>query len=172
MKSRKNIQEHTRDSNEPHVGPRFDSRTNPGGLLDVRILFVGDADRGERLKRIARVSGADLRSAEKPNDALGLYLWHMPDVVILQEGSCRELFREVYSHLRSVGARPTIVLREQPVGDLSVKSTDHVVKLPPACTSDDCVLQIAEELVYSVPSLFKVQQSRGSTHSGSEHYPS
>lgn len=74
------------------------------------ILFVGSAQQARDLLAMVEPVGWWVYPAETPNEALGMYVSYLPDVIVLNADTLPEVAEEVYYHLASVEADPLIVI--------------------------------------------------------------
>lgn len=74
------------------------------------ILFVGSPEQGTELLNAVEPMGWWVYQPETANDALGMYVGFLPDVVVMDASVTPEAAEEVYFHLASIEADPMIVL--------------------------------------------------------------
>lgn len=74
------------------------------------ILFVGSSEKGTELLNAVEPLGWWVYQPETANDALGMYVGFLPDVVMMDAGAAPEMAEEVFFHLNSVEAEPIIVI--------------------------------------------------------------
>jgi hypothetical protein len=133
----------------------------------MRVLFVGDTGRGLALRALAEEHGAGFWVAGETEEALGLYLLHMPDAIVIEDGELGGVAVEVHFHLASVGARPMILLS----GGARKAAWESVVlpttRVLPLDLSNLAVIEAAAEAVASLPSLFRM--TGGALPRESEH---
>jgi len=95
------------------------------------ILYVGCAQKGREFLDVALARGAWAYLAEDAGEALGAYVAYSPDSVVIDLTACPEMAAEVYHHLRSVFARPLMILTTDPAWDVSITESDEVYILDP-----------------------------------------
>jgi hypothetical protein len=78
----------------------------------VTLLYVGDSARGEQLQTSATSRGWNLLRPTELLEALALYVFCFPDLVVLDATVERDLAEAVFFHLRSVEAPALLVLTE------------------------------------------------------------
>lgn len=78
------------------------------------ILYVGDAQAGQALQDAVQNAGWWVYQPTETLEALGMYVTYMPDVVVINAATQPDFTGEVYEHLRSVDARPLLVLTDDP----------------------------------------------------------
>src|SRR5689334_18631753 len=75
------------------------------------ILYVGDARRGRALHDAAAEHGWYVYVPTETMEALGIYIFYMPGLVVIDAGS--DFAQEVYRHLRSIEAEPLLILADK-----------------------------------------------------------
>jgi CheY-like chemotaxis protein len=103
------------------------------------ILYIGDVERGRALLAAVERSGEGF--VYLPADvmeALGMYVFYFPDVVVIDAINQPLAALEVYHHLRTVGAAPIILLTLDDRSD----SGDGVYRLPPLVSHDELLSAI------------------------------
>jgi len=128
-------------------------------LRSTRVLFVGEERRGMALQALAEEHGAEFWATDETEEALGLYVVQMPDVVVIEDGRLGRVTVEVHFHLSSVGARPMILL----TGDERAAAWESAVlpttRILPLDRSNLAVIEATAEAVASVPSPFRTAGS-------------
>lgn len=80
------------------------------------ILYVGGIDRGNALKKVVDPYGWDVKIIMERNRVLAVYVFCFPDIVIIEDSAkTAGLVPFVLCHLISMGARPFIILSDDPV---------------------------------------------------------
>ncbi len=95
------------------------------------ILYVGDAEQGRAFLEAALARGAWVYLAEDVEEVLGAYIAYAPDAVVLNAYTQADKATEAYHHLRSVEAKPILILSEDRGWDRSVTEADAVYILDP-----------------------------------------
>ena len=103
------------------------------------ILFVGHHERGARLLEAVAPMNWWVYQPQTANEALGMYVGYLPDVVLLDADSAPDMAEEVYFHLASVQADPVIVVGGD--GLWSDRVSHH---LPSHASIEDVILSVAE----------------------------
>ncbi len=78
------------------------------------ILYVGDAQPGQSLLDVVENAGWWVYQPTETLEALGMYITYMPDAVVINTSTQPDFTGEVYEHLRSIEARPLLVLTDDP----------------------------------------------------------
>ncbi|MEP6988063.1 MAG: hypothetical protein ABI970_20845 [Chloroflexota bacterium] len=76
------------------------------------ILFVGHPEQGAQLLEAVEPLGWWVYQPQNANEALGMYVSYLPDVVLLNADAAPDITEEVYYHLASVLAEPMIVISD------------------------------------------------------------
>lgn len=76
------------------------------------ILYVGDTGRGQALQASANEHGWDVLLPGEMLEALAMYVFFFPDLVILDAAANRDMAEAVFFHLRSVEAPELLVLAD------------------------------------------------------------
>jgi CheY-like chemotaxis protein len=103
------------------------------------ILYIGDVERGRALFAAVEHSGEGY--VYLPADvleALGMYVFYFPDVIVIDTMNQPLTALEAYHHLRSVGAAPMILL----TSDERADGDDGVYRLPPLVSRDELLSAI------------------------------
>ena len=74
------------------------------------ILFVGHNEQGAQLLEAVEPLGWWVYQPQTANEALGMFVSYLPDVVLLNADDAPDVAEEVYFHLASVLAEPMIVI--------------------------------------------------------------
>lgn len=74
------------------------------------ILFVGHPEQGAQLLEAVEPLGWWVYQPQTTNEALGIYISYLPDVVLMNADAVPDVAEEVYFHLASVLAEPMIVI--------------------------------------------------------------
>lgn len=126
-------------------------------LHNSSIVFVGSEVMGETLEADARRHAVRLWTATEVLQALALYMFYMPDAVVLEADAYPELANEVYSHLSSVGAQPLIVLAGESESQAWKDVSDETTLVIPRSANGESLLAAIAETTASIPSWFKLQ---------------
>jgi DNA-binding NtrC family response regulator len=110
------------------------------------ILYVGDTERGRALQAAAEARGSSVFLAEDMMDALGMYIVYFPDVVVIDAVYRYTLAQEVYMHLRSVDAKPIIVLADEN-NSSAWQAAEPAVRVLPYTIDRSLLLSTAYDLV-------------------------
>lgn len=108
------------------------------------ILYIGDIERGHALEIAAETHGSYVHLAEDVMDALGMYVVYLPDVIIIDAVHRYTLAQEVYMHLRSVDAKPMLVLANSETPGLWHGAEPAVKVLPYTITRDELIIAAHE----------------------------
>jgi hypothetical protein len=110
-------------------------------LQEMLILYVGTSEHGETIRAAAELDGGYVYLPEHMLQALGMYITYLPNVVVVD--SAVSYSGEFIDHLRSVDARPILVL-----GDVSRNSRQRVdgVYVISRDSNPDEVLESARQL--------------------------
>ncbi|MDL1900201.1 hypothetical protein FBR02_05475 [Anaerolineae bacterium CFX9] len=79
-------------------------------MQSIMMLYVGDAEAGERIAQDAQAHGDWAYIAPETLTALGMYITYMPNVTVIDAQAPHAA--EVYQHLRSIDAAPIILLTD------------------------------------------------------------
>ncbi len=74
------------------------------------ILFVGHQEQGAQLLEAVEPLGWWVYQPQNANEALGMYVSYLPDVILMNADSAPDITEEVYYHLASILAEPMIVI--------------------------------------------------------------
>lgn len=77
------------------------------------ILYVGDSEAGHALAKTIAPLGWFIFVPEDTLAALAMYVTYAPDIAVIDAAARPVFAAEVYHHLRSVEARPLLVLVEE-----------------------------------------------------------
>jgi DNA-binding response OmpR family regulator len=77
------------------------------------ILYVGEMAQGQALAQTVARQGWHVFAADDTLGALGLYITYVPDIIVIDAAARPLLATEVFHHLRSVEARPLLVLVDE-----------------------------------------------------------
>lgn len=97
-------------------------------MIHPVILYVGDKRRGQAFVNAAEMHDWLVYQPQTTMEALGLYITDWPDMVILDLDARPAMAAEVYHHLRSIQARPLLVLTR----DLDWEVDEDVFTASPA----------------------------------------
>jgi CheY-like chemotaxis protein len=79
-------------------------------MENPNILYVGDIDRGRALLAAVQAEGGYVYLPAELNEALAMYVFYLPDVVVI-DGTTRPILAlEAFYHLHSVNAQPMVLL--------------------------------------------------------------
>ncbi|MFP4435722.1 MAG: hypothetical protein ACLFVO_00435 [Chloroflexaceae bacterium] len=110
------------------------------GLSDrfVTLLYVGDSDQGDQLQTSATSRGWNVLRPTELLEALALYVFCFPDLVVLDATVERDLAEAVFFHLRSVDAPALLVLTEATTpGPWDGLPSPAVTVIPPTAQADE-----------------------------------
>lgn len=79
-------------------------------MQSILMLYVGDAESGERFAQDAQAHGDWAYVAPETLTALGMYITYMPSVTVIDTHEPHAA--EVYNHLRSIDAGPMVLLSD------------------------------------------------------------
>jgi hypothetical protein len=79
------------------------------------ILFVGHHEQGAQLLEAVEPLGWWVYQPDNANEALGMYVSYLPDVILMNAEAAPDVAEEVYFHLASVAAEPIIVISDDEV---------------------------------------------------------
>ncbi len=74
------------------------------------ILFIGRGERGNQLFDIVEPMDWWVYQPQSANEALGMYVSYLPDVVLMDAEAAPEMVEEVYYHLAPIATEPIIVI--------------------------------------------------------------
>ncbi len=109
------------------------------GLSDrfVTLLYVGDSAQGDQLQTSATSRGWNLLRPTELMEALALYVFCFPDLVVLDATVDCDLAEAVFFHLRSVDAPALLVLTEATTpGPWDGLPSPAVTVIPPTAHPD------------------------------------
>jgi hypothetical protein len=114
-------------------------------MMDIYhgILYVGDAGQGRKLHDAAGERGWYVYVPTEAREALGIYIFYMPAIVVIDASS--DFAHEVYRHLHSVEAGPLLVLADKAQEKTWNISGDSLV-LPKVAHEDEIIAAIASLL--------------------------
>ena len=107
------------------------------------ILYVGDSARGRALHNAAEERGWYVYVPTETKEALGIYIFYMPSVIVIDAGS--DFAHEVYQHLHSVEAGPLLILADKAQEKMWYSQTFSLV-LPQFAQEEEIVAAIANLL--------------------------
>ncbi len=108
-------------------------------LAGKLVLFIGQAEKGEALAAQVETLGGYVYRPQALLEALGMYITYMPQVVVLD--LTESYAQEAFQHLRSVDARPLVLLTYRPAREPGVYT------LPPHISAEalaDALAHFAE----------------------------
>ena len=76
------------------------------------ILFVGSGKRGTQLLNVVEPMGWWVYQPQTANEALGMYVSYLPDVVLMDAEAAPEMVEEVYYHLAPIATEPIIIMAD------------------------------------------------------------
>ena len=79
------------------------------------ILFVGHAIQGAQLLESVEPLNWWIYQSHTANEALGMYVSYLPDLILMNADAEPDIAEEVYFHLASVQAEPIIVISDDEV---------------------------------------------------------
>lgn len=133
-----------------------------------RVLFVGEAEKGEALQARASQRGVHLGVALDVQDVAGLYLLLAPDVIVLDGGVCPALAWEAHLHFFSVGAKPLVVTTEEDLADDWRQATSEDTVIVGSSQTHDELLEALASISERIPSLFTMDTHLGKAPGGPE----
>ena len=83
------------------------------GPHDLAILYVGDRARGDCLRTALQQRGWEVYVPTEMLEALGLYVFYSPDVVLIDAGGEVPWGWSVYQHLHSIQADVLLVIADE-----------------------------------------------------------
>jgi hypothetical protein len=87
-------------------------------MKNALILYIGGPERGQALAALAARHNNYVYLPESMTQALGMYISYFPQVTIIDMSM--DYADEVLNHLRSVDARPLVLLGSRPIRSTSV----------------------------------------------------
>ncbi|MEP7293393.1 MAG: hypothetical protein ABI835_16535 [Chloroflexota bacterium] len=87
-------------------------------MENAMILYVGKHEAGVAFAQRIEASGGFVYLPESLMQALGMYITYLPQVTVID--MALDYAQDVYDHLRSVDARPLLLLSDQRVRAASV----------------------------------------------------
>jgi DNA-binding response OmpR family regulator len=116
-------------------------------LEHPNILFVGAVERGQVLQAKVEAMGWQVTLPMDRLEALAMYIFYYPDIVVIDTvGQCH-MGTEVYFHLRSAQAKPMLILAREDHLDRWNVPYDSAVRVLPHTLPDDELIAMIEELV-------------------------
>lgn len=109
------------------------------------ILYVGDEGRGGRLQQMTAALGWTVLTATEERQALGMYVFYIPDLIIVDSHNNVEGAETVVFHLHSVQAQPMLMLTP-PRGQMALPPEMEGQALPSAVEESRIVLAAAQLL--------------------------
>jgi hypothetical protein len=103
------------------------------------ILYIGGQDRGQALLAATQPDGWWVYLPADLLEALGMYITYFPDAVVIDTTTTPEFASAAYHHLRSVAARPLVVITDDPLWDVTA-APDEVITCPSAASPFDLQL--------------------------------
>jgi DNA-binding response OmpR family regulator len=85
-----------------------------------RILYVGRQAEGQALHEYVRRCGWQVYLPGETLEALGMYVFYAPDVIVLDVTRAPDAAWESYHHLRTVDAGPLLMLTDDDSPDRAV----------------------------------------------------
>jgi DNA-binding response OmpR family regulator len=92
-----------------------------------RILYVGRRAEGRALHDYVRRCGWQVYLPEATAEALGMYVFYAPDVIVLDVARAPDTAWESYRHLRTVDAGPLLLLTDDDIRDRAVTTLPAAV---------------------------------------------
>lgn len=102
------------------------------------ILYIAEYELHDAVARTARYLDGEVLVAGNLLDALGMYTFYAPDIIVVDAPMGSWLAQEALEHLDSVGARPLVVLTDR--RDLWEASALAGVYIRPREIQDDALL--------------------------------
>jgi hypothetical protein len=112
----------------------------------VGVLYIGDVERGRAFTAAAERGGWHVFLPADLLEALGMYLFYYPQVIIIDSLNQPLLAAQAYQHLRSVQAAPIIRLTDAP-GAQADERVYHVSLL----ADHQTILAAAREVLAAQP---------------------
>ncbi|MBX3001792.1 MAG: hypothetical protein KF893_24925 [Caldilineaceae bacterium] len=109
------------------------------------VLYAGEEKRGQHLQRITESLGWTVLTATEERQALGMYVFYLPDLIIIDSQYNEEGAKAVLFHLRSVQAQPVLFL-VTPRSEIAVPS-DRNIEVIPSTTEDSMIVLAAAQLM-------------------------
>ncbi|MBI1295865.1 hypothetical protein GC175_13000 [bacterium] len=103
------------------------------------IIYFGSEVRGESLHQETESLGWTVLAATHSLQALGMYVFYVPDLVIIDSREDSEGAQQVLFHLQSVNAQPLIFISSSTHDALSLADSTGRV-LPPTAGDGDIML--------------------------------
>lgn len=129
-------------------------------LQEMLILYVGESDDGEAVRAAAALAGGCVHLPDHMLQALGMYITYLPNVIIID--SAVSYGDEVLMHLRSVDARPILLLTDEP--NSAHSRTDGVFVVDRDCDAGE-ILEAARQIA-SGGTLLRLPSSNGYRRTG------
>lgn len=115
------------------------------------IVYAGEEQRGRYLQQMTASLGWTVLTATGEHQALGMYVFYVPDLVIIDSRHNEEGANTILFHLHSVQAQPILLLVE-PRHKITIPS-GIVTEVIPSATEDSKVVLAATELLQMAASL-------------------
>jgi len=113
----------------------------------VTLLYVGDSTQGEQLQTSATSRGWNFLRPTELLEALALYVFAFPDLVVLDATVERDLSEAVFFHLRSVDSPALLVLTEATTpGPWDGLQSPAVTVIPPTAHPDELLDLVADRV--------------------------
>jgi hypothetical protein len=103
------------------------------------IIYFGSEDRGESLRQETESLEWTVLVSTQPLQALGMYVFYVPDLVIIDSREESAGAQQVLYHLQSVDAQPLIFIASSAHDARSLADTTDRV-LPPTAGDGDIML--------------------------------
>jgi len=113
------------------------------------ILYVGDIERGRALYAAAGERDWYVYLPADMWEALTMYTFYFPDVIVIDAAARYTLAQEVYFHLRSVNAQPMLILADDSDPDPWNASEPAVRLLPHTLSRAELLTVIADAVRHS-----------------------
>ena len=87
-------------------------------MTNAFILYIGQPEKGKAFAEKVESNGGYVYLPENLMQALGMYITYMPQVVVIDMTT--DYAHDFYDHLRSVDARPLVLLTYHPAREAGV----------------------------------------------------
>lgn len=111
----------------------------------LNILYVGAYERGQVLQ--AKAEGWHVYLPQDTLEALAMHVFYYPDITVIDTVAKCRMGTEVYFHLRSVQARPLLILAREDHLKRWAAPDDSTVRVLPHTLTDEALIAAIEDLV-------------------------
>jgi hypothetical protein len=120
-------------------------------IAHLTILYVGERVRGRLLRAAAQARGWHVYLPTETLEALGMYIFYYPDLVVLDASSQATLAAEVGAHLCSIKADSLLVVmdntQQDQWHDLAIAARRVLPSTAPASEAVAAVIDLVESHV-------------------------